>query len=238
MKRRVLLLNLALLALLGYTGWRLRQGWLAARAREAAELNRKVKPGAPPVFTPLPAVPSVVPGTYAPIAQQMLFDKSRNPNVAVELPPPPPPKPMPPLPVYYGQFNLGDGPTVVLGPAGNGAQQSVHPGDKIGEFKLVRVTTEEIVFDWDGQTVQRKLETLVARNAPPPAAPQNQGRTEQQPAAPPPVLTPKGPGDDVGMGYKACDPNDSNPAGTVSDGYRKVLTPSPFGNSCRWEPVK
>ena len=44
----------------------------------------------------------------------MLFDRSRNSTVVVEVPPPPPPKPMPPLPAYHGMMNLGDGPVAVM----------------------------------------------------------------------------------------------------------------------------
>jgi hypothetical protein len=33
-------------------------------------------------------------------------------------------------------------------------------------------------------------------------------------------------------------PGDTTPAGTVRDGYRKLVTQTPFGNACRWELVK
>ena len=71
-----------------------------AKAREAAELGRKVPAAPPPPFTALPGAPPVVAGGYADIAQKTLFDRSRNPTVAVELPPAPPPVPMPPLPAF------------------------------------------------------------------------------------------------------------------------------------------
>jgi hypothetical protein len=37
---------------------------------------------------------------------------------------------------------------------------------------------------------------------------------------------------------KLCNPGDTSPAGAVVDGYRKVVTRTPFGEVCRWEPVQ
>jgi hypothetical protein len=237
LKRKVLLLNAVLLALLTYAGWQLRQAWLAARAREAAELHRKVPRAAPPPFTPLPAAAPVTPGGYAEIATQMLFDKSRNPNVVVEVPVPvlPPPKPMPPLPVYHGQMNIGSGPEAILSETAAGAHEAIRPGEKIGQFKLLDVNSDEIAFEWDGNTVRRRVDTLIDRSTAPAVA-STAGRTEQ-PAPPPVIKAPLGPGEDTGRGPKVCQPNDSTPAGAVVDGYRKVIAPTPFGDSCRWDPV-
>ncbi len=33
---------------------------------------------------------------------------------------------------------------------------------------------------------------------------------------------------------KACVPGDTSPAGTVLNGYTKVIEATPFGNACRW----
>jgi mannose-6-phosphate isomerase-like protein (cupin superfamily) len=46
------------------------------------------------------------------------------------------------------------------------------------------------------------------------------------------------PGADVGEGYRSCLPGDSSPSGTIVDGYRKVMTTSPFGVSCGWEKMQ
>ncbi len=32
----------------------------------------------------------------------------------------------------------------------------------------------------------------------------------------------------------ACVPSDTSPAGTVLNGYTKVIEVTPFGNACRW----
>jgi hypothetical protein len=246
LRRKLLALNAALGLLTIYAGYQLRQTWQAAKARERAELNKRVPPAAPPPYTHPPAAPPVIAGGYSNIVQQMLFDRSRNPAVPIELPAPapaPPPKPVPPLPVYHGMMNLGGGVTVVLSQDSNSPHQGLEIGDSIGQFKLVDVNTEEIAFEWDGQTIRKKLEELKEHGAAPQpaaaapvAAAPVPARTDT-PAAPP-VQSPLGPGVDIGAGFRACQPNDSSPAGAVVDGYRKVVLYSPFGQTCRWDPVR
>jgi hypothetical protein len=46
------------------------------------------------------------------------------------------------------------------------------------------------------------------------------------------------PGADVGQGYRSCLTGDNSPSGTIVDGYRKVMTTSPFGVSCGWEKIQ
>ena len=243
MKQKLLALNVVLALLAIYAGWQLRQTHRAAKAREAATLAKRVPPAPPPPWRPLPAAPPVIAGGYSNVVQQTLFDRSRNPTVVVDLPPPPPPpppKPMPPLPVYHGMMNLG-GITVVLSVDANSPHQGIQIGESIGQFKLTGVNTEEITFEWDGQTITKKLDELKdqapvqQQAAAAPVAPLP-GRTET-PAAPAPQ-SPLGPGTDIGSGLRACQANDSTPAGAVVDGFRKVVLFSPFGQTCRWDPVR
>lgn len=241
MRRKLAILNVTLALLAFYGGWRLREEWWETRVREAAILKQRVKPAPPPPFTPLPSAPPAVASGYAEIVDKMLFDRSRNPTVVVELPPPPPPKPMPALPAFYGTLNLGEGPVAILS-IPPGPQKAIEIGESIGQFKLLGVNTEEIAFEWDGKTIRKKLsEVQPAGNTPAVAQQASTGRTEVvgPPAAPaaPPAQRPLGPGNDSGGGFKACQQNDSTPAGTVVSGYRKVVIPSPFGASCRWDPV-
>lgn len=42
-------------------------------------------------------------------------------------------------------------------------------------------------------------------------------------------------GVDLGSGFRACVPSDHSPAGTVVDGYRKVVGKSFMGRTCLWE---
>ena len=127
-------------------------------------------------------------------------------------------------------MNLG-GITVVLSADATSPQQGIQIGESIGQFKLAGVNTEEITFEWDGKNITKRLDELKDHGATPVPA-----RSEAP--APPPVQSPLGPGQDIGAGFRACQPNDSNPAGTVVDGFRKVVLISPFGQTCRWDPAR
>lgn len=235
MNRRLLLLNVILVALTALCGWQLRREWTAARAREAAMLGKTVKPvPAPPPGTAQPPAP-LTPATYIEIAEKMLFSRDRNPVVVVETAPPPPPKPMPPLPVFHGAMNLGDGPIAIMSEKANTPHREFRAGGQIGEFKLVAISPREVLLDWEGKQVAQGIEQLKE------AAPEAQQAAQTQRTEAPAAAQPKvqaGPGTDIGKGVRACVPNDSTPPGTVVDGLRKVVTDSPFGAVCRWEPVR
>ena len=162
MNRKLLILDLVLAALAIYAGFQFHSRRLASKAHEAAVLNRKPAPLPAPQFTPLATAPAVLSAGYAEIAQKLLFDRSRNSTVVVEVTPPPPPKPMPPLPVYHGMMNIGDGPAAILSVNATAPQMEIHPGETIGPFKLVDVTSQEIALEWDGKII-RKTKYSTAR---------------------------------------------------------------------------
>jgi hypothetical protein len=246
LNRRLLALNLLLVAALIYAGFQFHARRVAAQAREAATLNRKVAPLPPPTLAPLPPPQAVTAAAYVKVAQDDLFDQSRNPNVPIELPPPPPPlKDPPPLPSFHGMMNLGDGPFAIMSKSGSGAQEEVHAGGMIGEFKLLDFNLKEITLEWDGRVIHKRADDMakdggggrgagdfVGISGPVvmpgvPSAPQ-----------PPPRLSEMGPGADTGNLYRPCQANDNSPNGAVADGYRKVVRPTIFGNECHWESVK
>ncbi len=240
MNRKLLFLNLLLLAAVVWAVVTLRRDWRMARAREAATLNRSIRPLPPPKFAPLPAEQPVMPSGYLDIAQKLLFDKSRNPEVPVEPPPPPPPKPpMPSLPVFHGLMNIGDsGVTAIMSVNATAPHKAIHPGETIGQFKLVDVNSEVVVLEWNGETIRKSTEELANRQAiaiQQDAAP----RTDAPPAqaAPPPAAA-SGPGEATNFGFRVCSINDGHAEGDVVDGYRKVVHNGPFGKSCTYDPVK
>ena len=239
MNRKLLLLDVVLAAVAIWAGFQLRNEWRAAKAREAAMRNRRPAVAPAPKFNPLPPEPPVLASGYAAIAQKMLFDKSRNPDVPIELPPAPPPKPMPPLPVYHGQMDIGHGPVVFLSETNNSPHQAVHPGETIGQFKLLSVNSTEMTLEWDGKEIHKLVNELMATATPAPAQPQAAARTDAPPtpAAPPPP-TPSGPGEMTQFGSKVCNVNDGQAEGAVVDGFRKVVYKTPFGQQCVYEPVK
>ena len=159
MNRRLVLLNLALLALAGALVWTLRTNWIQAKARERVVLQRKVAAKAVLAPPPLPAVKAVAPADYIDVAGKMLFSKDRNPTVVVEPPKPPPEPVMPALPNYHGQMAIGE-PVILLSMSANAVQRSYHAGDQVGDFKLVSFDENRVDFEWKGKNVERKLEEL------------------------------------------------------------------------------
>lgn len=246
MKRKIWLINAALLLLIGFLGWRLRLKWMAAQTEERALLSQapRVRPVIPPP-SPGPAAP-VKPADYASIAERTLFSKDRNPTVVVQPPaPPPPPPPMPPLPYYYGQMAIGD-PVVLLGTAA-GDQKGYRAGEPVGKFKLVAFDLETVTFEWDGKPVVRKVQDLVPKEVvpqqqttAPPATTEAPKSSIIAPAAPKPVgaTAAAEPGTDMGSGFRGCNLGDTSPAGTVANGYKKIISQGLMGQSCYWEKVK
>jgi hypothetical protein len=238
--RKLLLLNIVLAVLAVVVGTRARSNWDEAEKRAGVVLSKRVPAAAPPPFSPLAAVERAHAGSYAEVAQKTLFSADRNPTVIVEVAPP---KPMPPLPLMHGVMDFGQGPVAMMSVKAGERQQEVHAGSTIGDFKLVSLSTDEVVLEWEGKRVVKKPSELVDRSAVQAAA------AKARAAAPKPANTPapaqaqvvaaaSGPGTDLGGGNKACQPGDKAPAGTVENGLKKVVRPTPFGNACYWEPVQ
>lgn len=240
MKQKLILANVVLVALCVAGVVRLRRAWVDARAQEQVVLQKHLAPIAPPPLRPVPAPEPVKAAEYNDIAQKMLFSKDRNPVVVVEPPPPPKVVPMPALPLFHGVVNLGDGPMAIMSEGPKGPHRDYQPGDKVGAFTLVAVNNEELVLEWQGKTITKKVDEMLDRSTPPPATPGPAVAAAAAPPPPPVVMakTPGVPGSDLGTGIKICQPGDTAPAGTVTDGFRKVIKPSPFGAKCYWEPEK
>ena len=241
-----MVLNAVLLVAAIWLGYTIRQNWLESQARERRMLAAKpasVTVPVPPVTPP----PAIAPAAgYADLAMRTLFAKDRNPNVTVEPPPPPPPPPpVPAFPYSYGVMDLGDGPMIAMAPRG-GRQKFYQKGAQVGEFKLAEIRPDSVVLEWNGRSFEKKMADLAdrsggadeAQRAPTP-------QTGQPPVynqAPPPPPIAKGEaapgGIDIGGGIRSCNAGDTSPSGTVVGGMRKIVTSTPFGSNCRWEPIR
>jgi len=148
---------------------------------------------------------------------------------------------MPDLPLAYGVIDLGAGPRIILAEKSGAEHHGYQAGQTIGAFKIVSLTDTEITFDWEGKEMTRKIEQILDRSSMKAAekAPQTAAKAPE-PAKQLSSLAPikAGPGMELGEKSRACVPGDSNPPGTVQDGFRKVVTKTPFGDSCRWEAVQ
>lgn len=234
MKRRLLLLNVLLLALIVLAAWHLREQWLGENAHEQAVLKQVPSPIPAPPVTPVPAPKPLMGANYGDIAQKDLFAKDRNPIVIIEAPKVEPPKPMPPLPLFYGVMNLPSGPIAIMSEKANTRHVGVHAGDKMGEFKVLALNAQQVEFEWDGKKITKSVNELIDRsapnttappvpNAPAPAttAPQQAGTPSPLPPQPAPSAIPADavPTDDGS--YRAKD----------KDGRQWLYRQTPFGVS-------
>ncbi len=243
MKRKLWSLNLLLLALLGVAGWQLRQSYLEARDRERRVLGQTIKTAPKPLVNST-TPPQPVPATdYIDVAEKMLFSRDRNPTVVIEVAPP---KPMPALPLAHGVMAFGGEPTIILSEKKGAQQRGYRPGETIGDFKLVAVDNDKVTFEWEGQQIERRLDEILIKNVGPPAPEPAQTATASNalpPSAPGTTViasetAKSAPGVELTNQERACNPGDTSAAGTVVDGMRKVVSKTPFGDSCRWVPAK
>jgi hypothetical protein len=113
---------------------------------------------------------------------------------------------------------------------------------------LIAFDREKVTLGWNGKTVDRKLSELTPKDAPP--------QTSNAAPAAVPMATPSSQvktlgsasstnsspdskiGVDMGAGNRACVMGDTTPAGTVINGYKKMVSQTLMGQSCHWEQVK
>jgi hypothetical protein len=236
MRRKLVLLNLALLALALAAAWELRVRWMEGKdqERKALQPNVKAAEAIAPALSRGPQPASAA--AYSEVAQKMLFSRDRNPNVTVDAAPP---KPVPPFPVAYGVMDLGNGPLAMLSLRAGAPGRQYSAGDKVGEFMLVALNNEELLLEWEGQRFLKKVSELKAETAKQPAAAEAAAAATPAGSAASAGSAPtSGPGLQLTDEMKACVQGDPSPPGTVRDGYRKVVSPTPFGVSCRWELAK
>ena len=234
-------LNLLLLAMAVFSGWQLRNRWLAEKARESVALGDHVALIPAPPFTIVPVPPTAPPGIYANIAQKDLFNPSRNPEVIIENSVVPLPSPMlpPPLPVFYGEMNIGDGPMAILSVNQGGPQHAIRPGEMIGPFKLIDVTRQDLTLEWDGRVLRKSLDALGEHRTAPLSEAATEGRREAPPAQShqPPTANVQASSNATAYVLKTCGSGDSTRGGTVEDGFLKTQVLTPFGVACLWNPL-
>jgi hypothetical protein len=213
------------------------------------ELVHSSAPTLPKAKGTTPVVPPdrTVAANYLDIAARLLFSKDRNPTVIIA---PPPVKTVPAFPLAYGVLMMADPPIIMMAAKKGDPQKGFRAGDPIGDYKIVSFDNRTITFEWDGQKFTKNVQELVDRDAQSAALlnRQNVQNIPEPTAAPPPTSSPQvlsnsgstagGMGVDTGGGIRACAPGDTAPAGTMSDGYRKIVSETPFGKVCRWEKVK
>ena len=250
MRRNLLVLDLLLLALCGLGVWRFTESRRERRAEQESFLKRREVAVPAPVVPMPPKLASIAAGPYVEVAQKLLLSADRNPSVILDVVPP---KVMPALPRAYGAMDLGEGPRVVLAAAHGSPQRSYAAGETIGEFKLLAITQAGVVFEWDGKQVAARYEQMRDLIVPEPvksaATPARAAAASASGAQAAPAAAAAGvqtiasssnaqgkPGTGTGWA-RSCQPGDTAPAGTVSDGYRKVVQDLGVFKNCYWEKM-
>jgi hypothetical protein len=244
MTRKLMLLDVALAALVSFLAWQMRREWVEAHSRAQAFLSAQVKQVPAPRLAALPRVSPLAAMAYAEVAQLNLFSQDRNPQVILDPPETPKPKPIPAFPVARGVL-LWDGtpPVVVLSLRPGGGQKGYHPGEQIGDWKIVSVDNQYVVFEWDGKQFKKRIDELMDRSGQETAqAPAAAPAPNAAPAPQAQSLSDSKKSDhfvDVGADdMRGCKPGDDAAPGTVVEGFKKVVSSTPFGSACRWEQVK
>ena len=248
MKPGLILASVVLAAALAAVIWQGSVEWKRVNAQRAAMVNAPLKPIVIPSPAPMAIAAPVSAVQYADVAEKNLFSKDRNPNVVIEQKPQEEKK-MPALPSLYGVMGLPSGVQALMAESKGGPGRPMRSGDTIGEFKILALDTVNVTFGWNGKEISRKVDELIDRSA---------GAAAGGPAAPAAVVGPAAPpppppavsnsnsagkhgaiqvGTPVEPAYN-CLGNDSSPAGTVDDGYRKTILPSPFGSLCKWVAIR
>jgi len=235
LRRKLTFLNIVLLAGITFTGYKLREQYIADQIRIEKSRRQKgiIVPAAAAIATPNPESFTGLP--YADIAQKDLFSKDRNPNVVIEVPPPKPAKVMPPLPQVAGVMGLPSGMMALMSERHEVHPHGVRINEVVGDFKVLGITPQVISFEWDGKRIDRNVEELLAR-APVPAASAIPVAGESQPEPPPASARPTPVA--MGAGIRGCARGDKSPPGTIADGYKKISEPTPFGDACRWVQIQ
>jgi hypothetical protein len=247
LKLKLIALNLLLVIALSAIVWQATVRWNEAQATRRNNLSVKVTPIPPPPLVPAPKPDAAPAAKFADVATKNLFSKDRNPTVVIDPPKVEEQRKMPSLPVVYGVLGLPSGTKAIMAEKSGLASRSVHTGDTIGEFKIASLDSLNIVFDWDGKQISKKIEELIDRTNPAgQASPQvSSGAVPSGGAAQPPPQPQNnsqpvaaGPGKETIPGQRACVSGDTSPAGTVVGGYKKNSTPTPFGAVCTWVQVQ
>jgi hypothetical protein len=242
--RKLILLDVALAALFCFLIWQMRVEWVAAHGRAHAFLATTVPQLATPRVPPVPKAAPLTAMTYTEVAQLNLFSKDRNPQVVLDPVVPPKEKPIPAFPVARGVLLWeGTPPVVMLSLRPGGPQRGYRMGDHIGDWKILAVDSQYITFEWDGKEFKKRIDELMDRSAQVAEAAAPQASTPSAPAAPKSQsLSDTNKSDhwvDVGAtDMRGCKPGDDSAVGAVIDGFKKVVSTTPFGNACRWEQVK
>ena len=172
---------------------------------------------------------------YSAIVDKHLFNLERNNVVPID-PPPPEAKLLGPKPILMGTMGMA-GSTYALMVSGSGTDSSLYRRLKVGEqldgYTLVKVLRDKVVMSAEG----RDLDVRIADQPRPRSQPASAGVAAGSGSK----VSAVGSSDNstsAAVSNSAEIPAGNAPEGTVFNGKRKRIVPSPFGPTIVWEDVK
>lgn len=231
MKRHWVIINALLLLLASIMVYQLRKQWrLYERQHNPASLNASA--GQVPRIGARGSR-SVAPANYLVISDNHLFNVERNNAIPPEPVPTPEPSVTAPKPILMGVMGLA-GSSYALMVSGNGGESSLYRRLKLGEqldgYTLVRVLQDRVVMNAGGQEIDVRIADQPRRSQP---------AAQAAPAASAGAISSLGtPGGQATASSDPKFPPQNAPEGTVFNGKRKRMVPSPFGMTVVWEDVK
>jgi hypothetical protein len=181
MSRRLILLDLALVVLLGFGIAKLRRDWFAFDPAHQVSAILPQTEKFPALSSPNgTGAPGVVDWTEIPTHNPFSFD--RNDIAILALVAPEPTKPAGPRPILFGTFNLGNGWTAMLasGQPNNRSSRPLKVGDALDGWTIVQIQDKSVVLE-----ANANRETVIMD--PTALIPRDSGRTLASAAPPAPV---------------------------------------------------
>lgn len=248
MKRKLLLLNAALLGVCVLAASELYRQWILAEDR-VANLDTVAPDAIPPVYPDPPARATLRAGDYLPVVDRMLFSADRNAIVEVQVEEVVPEE-RPDLPHMSGLVDFGDGPQALMA-AGGGEAKWIGVGDQVGDFVFAGVDEgDKIKLTWKEEEIvveraklaeapKPKRKTAKAANAAPAASGAQSAAASPNLTAPAEAAKTVGGKHNIGAefapGRFRADPGDGADDGTEYQGYVKRVRRTPFGSQAWWE---
>jgi hypothetical protein len=242
MKRSYIITNLLLLVSTAFLGYELRSQWKEYQATHNMALLIPGR-GDNKTNVKVPAESGVVP-SYAAIVDNHLFSADRT-NIIPPEAPAESVKAVVPKPILLGTMQLDEDEFALMvsdTQRENTNYKQLKVGDALDGYTLVKILDQKVMMKAEGKEVEVRLSVnepskMVAREAQ--AAASTAAGTSGQVTSVgsgPPALSNTAAGNGTVTNQQL--PKGTIPVGTIVNGRRKKLVPSPFGMMETWEEVK
>ena len=252
MKRKLLIINVALLAIVLFGLAELMNSIAEADSRHEVLLGGSGEQKSP-VFPASAETSRLRPADFRPIVDRLLFSPDRNPVIEVEEPTQEQRNTArPAYPLLVGVMDFGDGPIAMLSETARGTPRPVAVGEQGGEFTFLAATEDGIVLEWSGRKfevaeeelvgttgkrVQPRTKTGIRRSTSATRSTSAMRSVNLSPQKKKSVSKKHYIGAPLSgqTGRRTADPNDGVPDGTTTDGWVRRVRKTPFGSQHWWE---